>query len=335
MSHRLLILWWIALLGIMPAARGQSAPTAPVDVPAESDLAQDQTNLDLKHSLDTRHADLLQRFQAWNTQAQTYNSQYASRDLDPDSSEYAAGQAMLSHLSSDLSSYNDDNAAFAADVARLVPRPPPQPPIPKLEEGVKVSDDTAKVPLSLDESMPGPAADLVNLFNAVAHKLKLPSGPTQDHTRARKNCQAFFRGVADSLSQEGKVSWRDDFNGLVADGIAKKIEADSANGKNWEKIKGSTPQEIWKSAQDLANKGVIIVGAMPADSSGDGHLGFVFPVPDGLKASNFSGSGPFVRDGNEHWPQGRDYPSTYGAVKASKAFQMNSTSWYIWAPSKQ
>ncbi len=102
-----------------------SAPTAPVDVPAEAALAQNEDNLDLKHSLDVRHADLLQRFQAWNEQAQAYNSQYANRDLDPNSSEYAAGQAMLSRLSSDLSSYNDDNATFAADVAKLVPRPPP------------------------------------------------------------------------------------------------------------------------------------------------------------------------------------------------------------------
>ncbi|HXC01517.1 MAG TPA: hypothetical protein VNU49_02620 [Opitutaceae bacterium] len=124
MRHRLFILWWIALLGLMPAVRGQSAPTPPVDVPAESDLAQNQDNLDLKQSLDLRHADLAQRFQAWNEQAQAYNSQYASRDLDPNSSEYAAGQAMLSRLSSDLSSYNADNAAFAADVARLVPKPP-------------------------------------------------------------------------------------------------------------------------------------------------------------------------------------------------------------------
>ena len=125
MNHRLLILWWVALLGMVPVVCGQSAPTAPVDVPAESNLAQNQDNLDLKHSLDLRHADLAQRFQAWNEQAQAYNSQYASRDLDPNSSEYAAGQAMLSRLSSDLSSYNDDNAAFAADVARLAPKPPP------------------------------------------------------------------------------------------------------------------------------------------------------------------------------------------------------------------
>jgi hypothetical protein len=125
MRHCSLILLCFALLGIMPSARGQSAPTAPVDVPAESDLAQDQDNLDLKHSLDLRRADLLQRFQTWNQQAQAYNSQYANRDLDQNSSEYAAGQAMLSGLSSDLSSYNDDNAAFAADVARLVPKPPP------------------------------------------------------------------------------------------------------------------------------------------------------------------------------------------------------------------
>ncbi|HTQ29806.1 MAG TPA: hypothetical protein VMI53_01230, partial [Opitutaceae bacterium] len=128
--RRLFILLWAALLGAAPAARSQSAPTAPVDVPAESDLAQDESNLDLKRSLDARHADLLQRFQAWNEQAQAYNSQYANRDLDPNSAEYAAGQALLSRLSSDLASYNTDNAAFAADVARLAPRPPPPPTSP-------------------------------------------------------------------------------------------------------------------------------------------------------------------------------------------------------------
>ena len=125
MRQRLLVLLCVGLLGAVSAARGQSAPTAPVDVPAESALAQNQDNLDLKHSLDLRHADLLQRFQNWNQQAQDYNTQYSNRDLDPNSSEYAAGQAMLSRLSSDLSSYNNDNAAFTADVAKLVPRPPP------------------------------------------------------------------------------------------------------------------------------------------------------------------------------------------------------------------
>jgi len=123
--RRLLILLWVALLGATPAARSQSAPTPPVDVPAESDLAQDGANLDLKHNLDARRDDLLRRFQAWNQQAQAYNTHYANRDLDPNSAEYADGQALLSRLSSDLSSYNADNAAFAADVARLTPRPPP------------------------------------------------------------------------------------------------------------------------------------------------------------------------------------------------------------------
>jgi hypothetical protein len=131
MRQRLLVLLWIGLLGLSPAARGQSAPSAPVDVPAESELAQDEANLDLKHSLDVRHADLLQRFQAWSQEAQAYNSQYANRDLDPNSSEYATGQSLLSRLSSDLSSYNDDNATFAADVARLAPRPPPPVTSPK------------------------------------------------------------------------------------------------------------------------------------------------------------------------------------------------------------
>jgi hypothetical protein len=191
MRHRLLILGWIALLGVMPAARGQPAPTAPVDLPAESALAQDQANLDLKHSLDPRHADLLQRFQAWNTQAQTYNSQYASRDLDPDSPEYAAGQAMLSHLSSDLSSYNDDNAAFATDVAKLVLRP-----VDQAQVAAQAERDWAVQHARISKSM-----------NALAKKLGWSQKKRDRLARALHDM--FFDGDPNSTVARVNQAWAD------------------------------------------------------------------------------------------------------------------------------
>jgi hypothetical protein len=109
----------IAMMAVIPCACGQ-APTPPMSVPDESSLVASVANMALKQSLDQRYAALLQRYQTWNQQAQSYNSQYASKNMDPNSPEYAAGQAMLAQLSQALTSYNSDNAAFAADVATLV-----------------------------------------------------------------------------------------------------------------------------------------------------------------------------------------------------------------------
>lgn len=183
--------------------------------------------------------------------------------------------------------------------------------------------------------MPERAAHLVDIFNAVARKLNLPKGYAMNHPQSTMNCQAFFRGVADQLANDGGPSWRDDFPGLQADAIVRQIDEASVEGKKWERISGSTAEERWKVAQDSANKGVIVVGGMRGDP---GHLGFVFPVPGTLDESKFKdeGRGPFVRDGNEHRLQIEDktYPSTYGAVKASKAFVLSGTSWYVWVASK-
>jgi hypothetical protein len=173
------------------------------------------------------------------------------------------------------------------------------------------------------------AAELTAIFNRVAKELNLPKGPATDRPLAAKNCSTYFNGVAAALSRAGRPSWQGDFQNLNADGIAARLHELSQNGGNWASIDIS-------EAQTLASRGAVVVGASPLDSSGFGHIGFAIPLPPGLDASRFSGTGPFVRDGNEHVPA-RDpklYPSTWGAVKASKAFQLTRTRWYVFVPSK-
>lgn len=190
-----------------------------------------------------------------------------------------------------------------------------------------------------EPSLPMAAADLVNMLNAVSKHLELPKGPPTDRELASLNCQRFFRALGQQLSATQTQSWEKDFLGLNADEIIAKIDTVACQGGGqWEKIGGKIPEESWRKAQELANRGAIVVGGSRTSSKNPhGHLGIVFPVPPGLDASRFSGSGPFVRDGNEHIPEQdpRLYPTTWGAVKASKAFPRSRTNWYVWLPSKQ
>jgi len=183
--------------------------------------------------------------------------------------------------------------------------------------------------------MPEVAGQFVKILNDAAQRLHLPKGPVTDRERVAQMCQAYFRAVGSELARVGRISWVDNFPGLQADEIARTINAIAQQGGAWQKIQGNSSQETWKTAQDLANEGVVVVGAMAADNGGHGHLGFVVPLPPGLDTSMFDGQGPFVRDGNEHKPLSslRMYPSTFGAVKASKAFVLGRTGWYVWVPS--
>lgn len=177
--------------------------------------------------------------------------------------------------------------------------------------------------------MAEPAAELVGIFNTVAKDLKLPKGPATNRELAALNCQRYFRAVAVALAKADKSSWQDDFHNLNAGGIAVRLNYLAQHGGNW-----ATVDAI--QAQELANRGAVVVGASPEDESGHGHLGFVMPLPPGLDESKFSGTGPFVRDGNEHHLKldPKLYPSTWGAVKASKAFVLSRTKWYVYIPSK-
>jgi hypothetical protein len=170
-----------------------------------------------------------------------------------------------------------------------------------------------------------------------------PKGPVINRKRVSKNCQEYFRSVGQELDNHYKPSWVNDFPGKNADGIAKLISEDAhGERKHWDTLEhvghfdpGASPEEIYWKAQGLANQGVIVIGAMPKDDSGYGHLGFVVPIREGLDASLFDGEGPFVRDGNEHLRGGRLFASSWGAVRASNAFKLSMTHWYVWVPSEK
>jgi len=201
-----------------------------------------------------------------------------------------------------------------------------------IEESTRFNDAVRKAEDSLPPSgglMFESAAELTAIFNAVAKELNLPKGPVTDRNRAALNCAYYFNGVAAALSRAGRPSWQEDFHDLNADKIAARLQKIAQGGGNWESIDVS-------KTQALASRGAVVVGASPLDSSGHGHIGFVIPLPPGLDATRFSGTGPFIRDGNEHVPDldPKLYPSTWGAVKASKAFALSRTRWYVFVPSK-
>ena len=113
------------------------------------------------------------------------------------------------------------------------------------------------------------------------------------------HCSQYFRSV---MRQVGAAQeWTDE--NASADQLVSRIRSDSSvSNSDW------IPVTDKATVQDLANGGTIVVGVVP------GHLGFVFPVPRTLDVTFFSGSGPFIRDGNEHPvdPQanGKLFPST-------------------------
>lgn len=180
------------------------------------------------------------------------------------------------------------------------------------------------------------AAELMKLFETVSRNLNLPKGTAKDRELSSLNCQAFFRGIAQQLATNSKQSWVNDFSPQMnADQIAEKIANMANNGNKWEEIVLSTAPKSLGDIISKANSGVIIVGVMQANGGEHGHLGFVSPIPSTIKLEDFKGDGPFVRDGNEHNLKDKIYPSTYGAVRASKAFKLSQTHWYIWKPSKQ
>jgi hypothetical protein len=179
------------------------------------------------------------------------------------------------------------------------------------------------------------AAELVTILQVASEELHLPKGPAGDRELERLNCQAFFREIAKQLAKRHHESWGDDFPNMQAHQIAVRIDELAGKGVKWEKLTGGSEEEVWSRAQKLANQGVVVIGASKADDSGFGHLGIVVPVPRSLDDARFDGRGPFVRDGNEHKPAERVYPSTYGAVKASKAFTVSQTGWYVWVSSKK
>ncbi len=147
------------------------------------------------------------------------------------------------------------------------------------------------------------------------------------------NCSQYFREIMRQFSGppfNAGDQWTD--GDCSADCFMKRIQkVASTPGGEWRRVDES-------DAQDLANKGVLVEGVSHY-ADGHGHLATVFPNSAGADLSQIPGNGPLVRDGNEHPPEsqadGRLYPGTWGAIKASKAFDYsrNRPFWYVWVPS--
>jgi hypothetical protein len=173
-------------------------------------------------------------------------------------------------------------------------------------------------------------------------KGRQPKGrPSRTRPAVTDNCRDFFDRVIQNLGRRrGKVGeeWENPSHGLSAHQVATAL------------IKKHTKPGLWRQvdpvseAQQLANQGAVVVAALPANLAEDrshGHLAIVLPLPPSFDAEKFDphhqkGTGPFVRDGNEHdlTDKGLGFAlSSWGAVKASRATVSEETKWFLFVPS--
>ncbi|MGD0125696.1 MAG: hypothetical protein ABSF46_10075 [Terriglobia bacterium] len=145
------------------------------------------------------------------------------------------------------------------------------------------------------------------------------------------NCQFFFRQVGKELQQrlqEKGSTLGDEWTNpdIQANDIASLI----SRSENWKAVGAD-------EAQEYADRGAFVEGVQIHQPNG--HLATVSPAPPGVDPCKFDGHGPLIQDGNEHYvPAARadgakqDFPSSWGVVKASKAFSGTPT-YYVWVPS--
>jgi hypothetical protein len=198
--------------------------------------------------------------------------------------------------------------------------------------------------------MPTRAAELVAALNDISQSpiflnqrtgetnSPLPKGKPLDQKLLDTNCQTFFRALGKELARRGLNSWGDTFSldkigKPNADGIVAEIDKSANADGNWKKITS------WEDAQMAADKGAVVIGGMRADPNkpkSHGHIAIVVPTAPGMDWTKFKadGDGPFVRDGNEHpfKEENKLLPSTWGAIRASRAMPLARTAWYVWSP---
>lgn len=174
-------------------------------------------------------------------------------------------------------------------------------------------------------------SDLISILNQASDKAWKPDLNADGkpfpkggrHAEMSLNCSEFFRQVMRLIQQRG-LTGNLDFtdNDCDANCLIKRI----GSSRDW----AQAPEA---KVQELANAGVLVVGVAPY-LDGHGHIAFVSPIPEGLEISDFPGEGPFIRDGNEHTNNAEDrlYASSWGAIKASKAFNYRGSppKWYVW-----
>jgi len=180
------------------------------------------------------------------------------------------------------------------------------------------------------------SSDLSSILNKAGEKgyKPCPDCPAQPFPKGGDHdldpmCSQYFREVMREFGNRGfevpANYTNDQFN-------ANQIIREMRNRKDqWKEIEEA-------KAQEYANRGVLVEGVY-FNPEGSGHLATVSPVPQDLDRCRFPGHGPFIRDGNEHAREqeadGRLYATTWGAAKASRAFEYGerTPTWYVWIPS--
>lgn len=190
------------------------------------------------------------------------------------------------------------------------------------------------------------SAEFVSILERATKDLKIPKSGPYDRAAQTKNCQHYFRAIAGELAAAGLPSWvEQDFpDTMMAHDIAVKL-ASCPQGcdAHWREV-------TREQAQDLANRGGIVVGAKRKDASGHGHLGMVMPVShdfDPAKHPVVARPGedprPMIRDGNDHGWAKQKIPTGWGAAPARIAFAdpgkgavadagLTATKFYLWQP---
>lgn len=190
------------------------------------------------------------------------------------------------------------------------------------------------------------AGELISIMNKAAEKSwsfnpdsgkydggrrPLPKGGSHDAMGI--NCAHHFREIMRQIQSQGvsvRPEWVDEKDPTTkVNNNANNIVANIANSQEWEKVDEPLVQEF-------ANRGILVVGISTGPTHG--HIAEVFPIPEEVNHPDCSsGRGPFIRDGNEHINHDRLYASSWGAVRASQAFNYGRRppNWYVWRPSKK
>ena len=130
-----------------------------------------------------------------------------------------------------------------------------------------------------------------------ANQSPLSQGAMAPQRILENNCQLFFRAVGEELARQGLPAWNSEFpltklGELTADKTAEWVAKNTSGA--WLRI-GS-----WSEAQQAANDGAVVIGALRADASERrvyGHLVVVVPMKRSINPSE--ADGPYVLDGNE------------------------------------
>ena len=170
-----------------------------------------------------------------------------------------------------------------------------------------------------------------------------PKGRPDKRPPVTDNCRDFFERVVKNLGEKRDKTggeWQTPFPSLNADQIATTLINPETRPASWRELNPLT------EAQQLANHGALVVAALPANlhrkpPRRHGHLAIVLPLSPSFDVGKYDpkdlkGSGPFVRDGNEHDFRNKGLGfalASWGAIKASRATVPEETKWFLFVPS--